>query len=65
MAVDVPRGDGRALRQPGSPYKFSETPARFRHAGKPPSLDETRAVLGALGYSDAEIDHLAAAGALK
>jgi crotonobetainyl-CoA:carnitine CoA-transferase CaiB-like acyl-CoA transferase len=65
MAVEVPAGEGRVLRQVGSPYKFSETPVRFKHAGKPPSLDETRAVLRDFGYSEAELARLVDAGALR
>jgi crotonobetainyl-CoA:carnitine CoA-transferase CaiB-like acyl-CoA transferase len=65
MAVDVPAGEGSTLRQPGSPYKFSETPAQFRHVGRPPSLDETKAVLREFDYSDAEIERLSACGALR
>jgi crotonobetainyl-CoA:carnitine CoA-transferase CaiB-like acyl-CoA transferase len=65
MLVDVPAGEGRALKQPGSPYKFSETPARFDHAGKPPSPGETRTVLRELGYADSEIERMFAAGVLK
>jgi crotonobetainyl-CoA:carnitine CoA-transferase CaiB-like acyl-CoA transferase len=65
MAVDVPAGEGRAIRQPGSPYKFSATPARFERAGRPPSLAETKEVLREFGYSEAEIEDLAASGALK
>jgi crotonobetainyl-CoA:carnitine CoA-transferase CaiB-like acyl-CoA transferase len=55
----------RALKQPGSPYKFSETPVRFDHAGKPPSRDETETVLRGFGYSDPEIERMFSAGALK
>jgi crotonobetainyl-CoA:carnitine CoA-transferase CaiB-like acyl-CoA transferase len=65
MTVDVPAGEGRRLKQMGSPYKFSETPAQFRHAGKPPSLDETREVLWEFGYSEEEIERLSASGALQ
>jgi crotonobetainyl-CoA:carnitine CoA-transferase CaiB-like acyl-CoA transferase len=65
MAVDVPAGGGRMLKQVGSPYKFSETPARFRHAGRPPSLDETRTALREFGYAEDEIERLSAAGALQ
>jgi crotonobetainyl-CoA:carnitine CoA-transferase CaiB-like acyl-CoA transferase len=65
MAVDVPAGEGRRLRQVGSPYKFSETPVQFRHAGKPPSLDETKEVLREVGYPEAEIERLSACGALQ
>ncbi|MDR2770861.1 MAG: CoA transferase [Clostridiales Family XIII bacterium] len=65
MAAEIPAGGGRALRQPGSPYKFSETPVRFRHAGRPPSPEETRTVLAECGFTEAEIDHLFAADALR
>jgi crotonobetainyl-CoA:carnitine CoA-transferase CaiB-like acyl-CoA transferase len=65
MAVDVPDGNGRTLRQMGSPYKLSETPPQFRHAGMPASMRETREVLHSLGYPDNEIDELSASGVLQ
>jgi crotonobetainyl-CoA:carnitine CoA-transferase CaiB-like acyl-CoA transferase len=65
MVAEVPAGEGRALPQPGSPYKFSATPARFEHAGRPPSLAETKEILREFGYSEAEIERLAVAGALR
>jgi crotonobetainyl-CoA:carnitine CoA-transferase CaiB-like acyl-CoA transferase len=65
MTVDVPAGEGLTRKQVGSPYKFSKTPVRFRHAGRPPSLEETQEVLLEFGYSEAEIARLADAGALR
>ncbi|MDR2133003.1 MAG: CoA transferase [Clostridiales Family XIII bacterium] len=65
MVVNVPAGEGRALKQVGSPYKFSETPVRFRHAGRPPSLDETKTILREFGCTESEIEDLDACGALR
>ncbi|MDR2088781.1 MAG: CoA transferase [Clostridiales Family XIII bacterium] len=65
MTVDVPAGEGRTLKQMGSPYKFSETPVQFRHAGRPPSLEETKTVLREFGCTESEIEELAACGALQ
>jgi crotonobetainyl-CoA:carnitine CoA-transferase CaiB-like acyl-CoA transferase len=65
MAADVPAGEGRTLKQPGSPYKFSETPVRFDHAGRPPSLEETKAVLRDFGLAEEEIERLDVCGALR
>jgi crotonobetainyl-CoA:carnitine CoA-transferase CaiB-like acyl-CoA transferase len=45
------------VRQLGSPMRLSDTPAR-RDAAGPVLGAHTRAVLGELGYSDAEIDEL-------
>jgi crotonobetainyl-CoA:carnitine CoA-transferase CaiB-like acyl-CoA transferase len=65
MVVDVPLGEGKAVKQIGSPYKFSETPAQFRHAGRRPSAAETAEVLRGFGYSEREIQELFDAGALR
>ncbi|MDR1136662.1 MAG: CoA transferase [Clostridiales Family XIII bacterium] len=65
MVVDVPAGDGRIIKQIGSPYKFSESPVRFTHIGRPPSIEETAAVLNELGYSHGEIERLSKNGVLR
>ncbi len=54
---------GDTLRYPGPPYRLSETP--WRIARRPPQLGEHNAeVLGELGYSEAELEALAASGAM-
>jgi crotonobetainyl-CoA:carnitine CoA-transferase CaiB-like acyl-CoA transferase len=65
MVVDVPAGEDRTLRQPGSPYRFSKTPVRFAHAGKPASLEESKALLHEFGYSKEEIASFFTSGVLK
>lgn len=51
------------LRYPGPPYRLSETP--WRIARRPPRLGEHNAeVLAKLGYSKAELEALAASGAM-
>lgn len=54
LAVD----DQRVVRHP---VNFSDTPASVRSPAVPPGRD-TRAVLGELGYDDAAVDGLLAAG---
>ncbi|RZT39254.1 CaiB/BaiF CoA transferase family protein [Cupriavidus agavae] len=62
MVVDVPvPGTGQALRQIAHPVRYSATPAAYRHAGEPLG-GQSREILSALGYDDARIDALAAAG---
>ncbi|MDR1831371.1 MAG: CoA transferase [Fusobacteriaceae bacterium] len=65
MVVDVPVEGGGTVRQIGSPFKFSETPASYVHAGRAASLGETREVLRGFSYTDAEIDGFISHGALK
>jgi crotonobetainyl-CoA:carnitine CoA-transferase CaiB-like acyl-CoA transferase len=54
------RGDIEVLRHP---VTFSDTPTTIR-SGPPLATAHTREVLGELGYTDDEIDALAAAGAI-
>jgi len=54
------RGDIEVLRHP---VTFSDTPTTIR-SGPPLATAHTRQVLGELGYTDDEIDALAAAGAI-
>ncbi len=54
---EVPDGDGNEYTILGSPIRFSETPAKFRHM--PPALGEhTGQVLGEFGFDAAEIARL-------
>ncbi len=61
MIVDVPKPDGTAQPQVGSPFKFSGTTAVYHHAGGDVGADTT-AVLHELGYTDAEIEGLRGRG---
>jgi formyl-CoA transferase len=59
MLVEVP--DSAEYRGTGNPIKLSRTPPAVRTA--PPVFGEdTREVLGGLGYTQSEIDELIAAG---
>ena len=61
MVVEVEHSRIGPVETLGSPVKFSRTPTSIRRG--PPALGEhTREVLVEFGYSDAEIDALAAAG---
>jgi formyl-CoA transferase len=53
-----------SVRQLGSPMRFSETPTRREKAG-PRFGEDSEAVLGELGYGDAEVSELVAAGVIK
>jgi formyl-CoA transferase len=53
-----------SVRQLGSPMRFSETPTRREKAG-PRFGEDSEAVLGELGYGDAEVGELVAAGVIK
>lgn len=63
LVVDVPRPDGTAQPQIGSPLKFSAAEAAYRHVGSAPGA-HSDAILGALGYAAADIAALRAAGAV-
>jgi crotonobetainyl-CoA:carnitine CoA-transferase CaiB-like acyl-CoA transferase len=51
------------IKTPGFPYRFARTPARIDR-GAPLVGEHTREVLTELGFGDAEIDGMLAAGAL-
>ena len=60
----VPNPDGEGdLLQPAVSPRLSRTPGAVRHAGRRRGVD-TAAVLREAGYTDAEIDGLAAAGTI-
>lgn len=59
---DSPHPAAGTVEQIGSPMRMSRTPVVQGHAGPPLGAD-TRAVLVELGYAEAAIDALAAAGA--
>jgi crotonobetainyl-CoA:carnitine CoA-transferase CaiB-like acyl-CoA transferase len=48
----------------GLPVKFSATPGSIR-SGAPTLGEHTREVLAELGYAEAEVDRLLAAGVLR
>ncbi|HSX57466.1 MAG TPA: CaiB/BaiF CoA-transferase family protein [Sphingomonas sp.] len=57
MIVDVPVPGGDTVRHTGTPIRLSDTPAIAPVAARPAGAD-TREVLAALGYSNAQIDAL-------
>lgn len=61
MVVEVEHQTVGKTRTLGSPVKFSETPTNIRRAA-PVLGQHTREILSEYGYSDTEIDSLAAAG---
>jgi len=61
MTVDVEHPVLGAVRQVGIPFRLSATPAAIRTAPPLPG-EHTREILAALGYAQAEIEALAAAG---
>ncbi len=65
MVVTVPQpGAARDLRQLGTPIKLSRTPAEPARAPAPALGQHTFAVLGELGYTQAEIEAMDQAGAV-
>lgn len=61
MIVDVPLGDRQSVGQIGFPIKFSASPVAYKHAGYEIRRDN-QAVLSALGYNAATLDHLGKEG---
>lgn len=63
MVVDVPLplGEGSSVRQLGCSIKLSDCPAQYRHGGYPMGF-HTKEVLAGLGYTEEQIDDLAATG---
>lgn len=61
LMVTVPRPDGPAQRQVGFPVRFSKTLPDYRHVGPPPGA-HTRQVLQEAGFSEEELETLAAEG---
>jgi crotonobetainyl-CoA:carnitine CoA-transferase CaiB-like acyl-CoA transferase len=63
LLMDGVLANGRVVRTPGRYGRFSRT--EFQGTARPPGLGEhTREVLSSLGYTDAEIEALAASGAV-
>ncbi|MEM9139781.1 MAG: CoA transferase [Pseudomonadota bacterium] len=58
MTVDI-----NGFRTTGNPIKMSRTPAQPARKRPPKFGEETRAVLAEIGYSEAEIEAMIAAGA--
>ena len=57
MVVEVGTQPDDAVKQPGIPFKLSDTPAHMRSAGPAPG-EHTREVLAELGYTGAQIENL-------
>ena len=55
--VEVPVSNGAKVTQLGCPFKLSECPAEYKHAGFPEGY-HTNEVLSALGYSEADITEM-------
>ena len=64
MIVDVPHPSVAGLRAPACPMKLSDGPASIRRH-PPENGEHTAEILLALGYSQDDIAHLEAAGAVK
>jgi len=63
MLMNMPHPCGVDVPQVASPIRFSEGPVRYK--GPPPTLGQhSGEILRALGYDDARIDNLRAAGAI-
>jgi len=70
VEIEQPAGDGGTasaplrVRQLGIPVKLSRTPGEHGRLPAPALGEHTRAVLGELGYAEAEIEALQSAGAV-
>jgi crotonobetainyl-CoA:carnitine CoA-transferase CaiB-like acyl-CoA transferase len=64
MVVEAKHSTLGPVKTIGTPVKFSETPGGVRR-GAPIFGEHTREVLSEHGFSDAEIDRMAAAGAIQ
>ncbi len=62
MIVEVPAPNGQKIKQIANPIKFSETPAEYRHIGKPVTDSDTKEIMLELGYTENEIEELAKNG---
>jgi formyl-CoA transferase len=61
--IEVPRGDGGCARVVATPLHFSETPVRVAR-GVPTLGQHTRELCLELGYTESEVDALAASGVI-
>lgn len=61
MIVEVPKSDGTSQPQVASPFKFSETEARYEKVGGALGVDTT-AVLQEIGYTSREIEEMKTRG---
>ena len=61
MVVEVPHSRLGKVKTIGAAVKFSETPSGVKR-GAPVFGEHTREVLREYGYTDAQVDALAAAG---
>ncbi|UCD83844.1 MAG: CoA transferase [Deltaproteobacteria bacterium] len=57
MVVEVPKPDGPAQKQVGSPFKFSRTPPEIRHIGVELGVN-TEEILKKTGYSEEDIERM-------
>jgi crotonobetainyl-CoA:carnitine CoA-transferase CaiB-like acyl-CoA transferase len=61
LVVDVPDPRGGTQRQMGTPLRFSDHAPRYTHVGCEPGAHRDE-ILAALGYTQVEVDALAASG---
>jgi CoA:oxalate CoA-transferase len=65
MIVSLPASTGATLRVPGSPVKYSRTPARVERGADAPGGHTMALLRDVLGLDDGEIARLAAAGVVQ